>query len=102
MPVAADGDSLEELITGAWAEVLDTPHIDPDKGIFDLGATSMTALQAHKIICAGLGREFPLSTLFRCPTVRQLAAHLRDGAPPPSYGRRRRPAGSATARTRSR
>jgi amino acid adenylation domain-containing protein len=81
VPVAADGDSLEELITGAWAEVLDTPHIDPDKGIFDLGATSMTALQAHKIICAGLGREFPLSTLFRCPTVRQLAAHLRDGAP---------------------
>ncbi|MFJ5779711.1 amino acid adenylation domain-containing protein [Streptomyces sp. NPDC093094] len=79
---AADADSLEGLITGAWAEVLDTAHIDPDKGIFDLGATSMTALEAHKIICAGLGREFPLSTLFRYPTVRQLAAYLRDGTAP--------------------
>ncbi|MER5886569.1 amino acid adenylation domain-containing protein [Streptomyces sp. NPDC001941] len=77
----ADGDdSVEALITRAWAEVLNTPAIDPDKGIFDLGANSMTALEAHKAICAGLGREFPLSTLFRYPTVRQLAAFLRDGS----------------------
>ncbi|MEV6174972.1 amino acid adenylation domain-containing protein [Streptomyces sp. NPDC051954] len=81
VPVAAGGDHLEELITGAWAEVLGSDRIDPDKGIFELGATSMTALQAHKIICAGLGREFPLSTLFRYPTVRGLAGFLRDGSP---------------------
>ncbi|MFB7924160.1 SDR family NAD(P)-dependent oxidoreductase [Streptomyces sp. NPDC056081] len=74
------GDEVEALIVGAWAEVLNTPHIDPDKGIFELGANSMTALRAHKIMCAGLGREFPLSVLFRYPTVRLLAAFLRDGS----------------------
>ncbi|MEU0580177.1 amino acid adenylation domain-containing protein [Streptomyces griseoincarnatus] len=78
----ADGAGVEALVGGAWAQVLDSAHIDPDKGIFELGATSMTALQAHKIICAGLGREFPLSALFRYPTVRRLAAYLRDGSEP--------------------
>ncbi|MER6119400.1 amino acid adenylation domain-containing protein [Streptomyces sp. NPDC001743] len=78
----ADGDdAIEALVARAWAEVLNTPHIEPDKGIFDLGATSMTAVRAHTVMCAGLGREFPLSTLFRYPTVRQLAAYLRDGSP---------------------
>ncbi|MEU9144381.1 amino acid adenylation domain-containing protein [Streptomyces sp. NPDC048349] len=71
---------IESLVSGAWAEVLGIPVVDPDKGIFDLGANSMSALEAHKIICAGLGREFPLSTLFRYPTVRQLTAYLRDGS----------------------
>ncbi|HEU5474643.1 MAG TPA: amino acid adenylation domain-containing protein [Actinophytocola sp.] len=71
------GDDLERIVTGAWAGVLGRPAIDPDKGIFDLGADSMTALAAHERICAELGREFPLSTLFRYPTVRQLTGYLR-------------------------
>ncbi|WP_327364780.1 non-ribosomal peptide synthetase/type I polyketide synthase [Streptomyces sp. NBC_01296] len=75
----ADG-SIGSLVSNAWAEVLGLASVDPDKGIFDLGANSMTALEAHKIICAGLGREFPLSTLFRYPTVRQLSAFLQDGS----------------------
>ncbi|MGW0932759.1 amino acid adenylation domain-containing protein [Streptomyces sp. NPDC002644] len=78
-PVA--GDDLEGLIAGAWTEVLDVSPVDLDKGIFELGATSMTALEAHKLICARLGRSFPLSALFRHPTVRRLAGHLRDGSP---------------------
>ncbi|MFE3553293.1 amino acid adenylation domain-containing protein [Streptomyces sp. NPDC059193] len=83
---AADGretageGGIESLVSGAWADVLGIPAVDPDKGIFDLGANSMSALEAHKLICAGLGREFPLSTLFRYPTVRQLTAYLRDGS----------------------
>ncbi|MFG3242565.1 amino acid adenylation domain-containing protein [Streptomyces sp. NPDC048157] len=79
-PRPAGGDAVEAMVVQAWAEVLNTPYIDPDKGIFELGANSMTAMSAHKLMCAGLGREFPLSTLFRYPTVRQLAAFLRDGS----------------------
>lgn len=76
----ADRDAIESLVVRAWTEVLNTPHIELDKGIFDLGANSMTALRAHKLMCARLGREFPLSTLFRYPTVRRLTAFLRDGS----------------------
>ncbi|MFJ9213860.1 amino acid adenylation domain-containing protein [Streptomyces sp. NPDC102264] len=83
-PATADtGDATERAVNEAWAQVLDRPVIDPDKGIFDLGADSMAALKAHKLMCTALDREFPLSTLFRYPTARQLAAHLR-GAPAPA------------------
>ncbi|MGN9796432.1 amino acid adenylation domain-containing protein, partial [Streptomyces sp. OZ13] len=71
------GDSVEQLVRRAWAQVLDRPRIETDRGFFELGGNSMTALQAHKVICEGLGREFPLSAVFRYPTVRQLAAFLR-------------------------
>nr|WP_256106154.1 non-ribosomal peptide synthetase/type I polyketide synthase [Streptomyces sp. ODS05-4] len=87
------GDDVEALVTRAWSEVLGHRAVDPDRGIFDLGASSMTALEAHKLICAGLGREFPLSALFRYPTVRQLAAHLQGGHAPAA-----RPQGPARGR----
>ncbi|MFG3510704.1 amino acid adenylation domain-containing protein [Streptomyces sp. NPDC047821] len=74
--VRGGDDSLEDLIARAWAGVLNLARVDRDRGFFELGASSMTALQAHKVICEGLGREFPLSALFRYPTVRQLSAFL--------------------------
>ncbi|MET9499266.1 amino acid adenylation domain-containing protein [Streptomyces sp. NPDC006552] len=76
------GDEIERAVTDAWATVLGRAEIDPDRGIFDLGADSMAALKAHERMRAALGREFPLSTLFRYPTVRQLTAHLRGAAAP--------------------
>ncbi|RST18379.1 amino acid adenylation domain-containing protein [Streptomyces sp. WAC05374] len=80
-PAAQGGDdSLEDLIARAWAGVLNLTRVDRDRGFFELGASSMTALQAHKVICEGLGREFPLSALFRYPTVRQLSAFLRGAS----------------------
>ncbi|WP_442806827.1 amino acid adenylation domain-containing protein [Streptomyces sp. NBC_01750] len=95
-PTGGSGaDDVESIVIRAWADVLGRSDIDPDRGIFGLGANSMTAVDAHKLICAGLGREFPLSALFRHPTVRQLAAHLRNEAPAPlteaTTARRRHP-----------
>ncbi|MFF1716732.1 amino acid adenylation domain-containing protein [Streptomyces sp. NPDC058268] len=69
-------EPVAELVAGAWESVLGITRIDRDKGFFELGASSMSALSAHQLICAGLGREFPLSSVFRYPTVRRLAAFL--------------------------
>ncbi|MFF3539819.1 amino acid adenylation domain-containing protein [Streptomyces sp. NPDC002466] len=79
-PAGAPGapGATEAVVAGAWRTVLGIPHIDPDKGFFEIGGNSMTALNAHKIITTELGREFPLSALFQYPTVHRLAAHL-DG-----------------------
>ncbi|WUL37742.1 amino acid adenylation domain-containing protein (plasmid) [Streptomyces canus] len=74
---AADSSgSVEDIVAAAWQSVLGLTRIERDKGFFDLGASSMSALSAHQLICAGIGREFPLSAVFRYPTVRRLAAHL--------------------------
>ncbi|WP_394846906.1 amino acid adenylation domain-containing protein [Pendulispora brunnea] len=74
---AAAGDTTERLVHDAWARVLGVASIDRDRGFFEIGGTSMTALAAHQIICKGVGREFPLTTMFRYPTVRKLTAFLQ-------------------------
>ncbi|MFE6097910.1 amino acid adenylation domain-containing protein, partial [Streptomyces massasporeus] len=68
--------AVEDVVARAWQAVLGLPRVDRDTGFFELGGTSMSALSAHQAICAELGREFPLATVFRHPTVRRLAAHL--------------------------
>ncbi|KJS58995.1 hybrid non-ribosomal peptide synthetase/type I polyketide synthase [Streptomyces rubellomurinus] len=75
-PVADAGQDVQALVAAAWARALNVAEVDPDRGFFDLGGTSMTALGAHRELCAALGREFPLSAVFHHPTVRRLAAHL--------------------------
>ncbi|MFB7134051.1 amino acid adenylation domain-containing protein [Streptomyces sp. NPDC056237] len=87
-PTPRDGDdSLESLVSRAWAEVLNIARVDRDRGFFELGASSMTALRAHRTICEALGREFPLSALFRYPTVRQLSAFLGGASQATAPGR---------------
>ncbi|MHC3456019.1 amino acid adenylation domain-containing protein [Streptomyces prasinus] len=81
---AADGDRVWETVLSAWSQVLglEPAEVDPDTGFFDLGGTSLTAVRAHQLICTGLDREFPLSTLFRHSTVRELTTFLCGDATP--------------------
>ncbi|MCX5612951.1 amino acid adenylation domain-containing protein [Streptomyces sp. NBC_00047] len=74
---AAEGDRVWDAVVSAWSQVLDLAEVDPDRGFFELGGTSMAALRVHERLCAALDREFPLATLFRYSTVRQLTAFLR-------------------------
>ncbi|MFC8827313.1 amino acid adenylation domain-containing protein [Streptomyces sp. NPDC057137] len=86
-PVTATGagpdDGLDRMIAEAWATALGLAEVDPDTGIFELGAGSMTALAVHGLLSTALDREFPLSAMIRYPTVRRLAAYLRDGSASP-------------------
>ncbi|MGC5408937.1 amino acid adenylation domain-containing protein [Streptomyces sp. DT225] len=98
-PADADGRPdqarLEELIAQSWASVLGLAEIDPDRGIFELGASSMTALTVHDLLSTALGRQFPLSAMIRYPTVRQLAAFLHHGTAPTTTPRAQAPHGPA-------
>ncbi|MFB8419259.1 amino acid adenylation domain-containing protein [Streptomyces albidoflavus] len=81
-PAADDADDqVARTVASAWEQVLGTTEIDPDRGFFELGGTSMGALRVHELVSTALDREFPLSTLFRHSTLRQLTAHLRGDAP---------------------
>ncbi|MER5890868.1 amino acid adenylation domain-containing protein [Streptomyces sp. NPDC001941] len=73
----AGDDRVEEAVVAAWSRVLGPDRIDPDRGFFELGGTSMGALRVHELLRASLDRDFPLSTLFRYSTVRRLTEHLR-------------------------
>ncbi|OEJ30271.1 hypothetical protein BGK67_01885 [Streptomyces subrutilus] len=72
---AGGGDAgVRQVLMRVWAGLLGGADLDPDRGFFELGATSMTATRAHQLICAELGVEFPLAEIFRHPTVNKLAA----------------------------
>jgi len=91
-PVAAEpGDPglqarLEELVTEVWTAVLGTDDFDPDEAFFDVGGDSLQIALVRNGLRDRLGGvALPLTDLYRFPTVRALAGHLREtGRPRPA------------------
>jgi amino acid adenylation domain-containing protein len=87
--VGADGkaapiaprDAVEMALAAIWEELLGVEGIGVRDTFFDLGGHSLLAVRLMTRIERQLGRELPLSTLFRAPTIEGLAAILRAGEP---------------------
>jgi acetoacetyl-CoA synthetase len=76
--VASAGDaSLPERVGAAWAEVFGMPQPPaPDAHFFELGGNSLMAARLLARTRELTGRELPLSTLLRAPTLEQFTALL--------------------------
>jgi amino acid adenylation domain-containing protein len=76
--LAAPGTATERVIAEVWTEVLGGAAVGLDDNFFDLGGHSLTAIQAVTRLRRALAADgvpaFGVSTLFRHPTVRELAA----------------------------
>ena len=84
----APSDPLERRLAGIAAELLQLPTVGAHDDLFELGATSLTAVRLVIRIEQSLGTAVPLSALITAPTVAALAALLRDGdgEPPAAAG----------------
>lgn len=67
---------MEQAVAAVWQEVLRLPTVGTRDNFFDLGGHSMLAVQVHGRLTKAIGRDFPITDLFRFPTVASLAAHL--------------------------
>lgn len=76
---AAPQSELERRIAEVWRRLLHLESVSVDENFFDLGANSLTMVQASSRLRDELERPVSLMDLFRHPNVRALATHL-DGA----------------------
>lgn len=67
----------EDLVRGVWERILGVSPIGPDDDFFDLGGSSLMAVQVIQEISDRLGLDLPMSALFQAPTVAGLAATIR-------------------------
>ncbi|HEY3594758.1 MAG TPA: thioesterase domain-containing protein, partial [Polyangiaceae bacterium] len=66
----------QERMASIWGEVLGLSKVGIDQSFFDLGGTSLTAIQTRALIEKQFGVELPLRALFERPTIEQLMGQL--------------------------
>ena len=74
-------DETEERLLEAYREVLRLPGLGVTDDIFDLGVTSLLVARLVVRLEQVTGRRLPASATYTSPTVRALAAVVRDEAP---------------------
>jgi len=75
---AAPQTDMERLVAQTISEVLSGVRAGLDDNFFAIGGDSLTATQVIARLNAAFRSDIPVSTVFRRPTVRELAAHFAD------------------------
>jgi amino acid adenylation domain-containing protein len=73
---AAPQTPLEQTIAEVWREFLRLETVGVNDVFFELGGHSLLLVLMHERLQERLGREVPITELFKFPTVRALAQHL--------------------------
>ena len=81
----APRDNLELEMAGIWGQVLGVRSIGVRDNFFDLGGYSLLAVRLFAQIEKRFDKKLPLATLFRAPTIEQLAKLLRQDGWSPSW-----------------
>ncbi|MFI5668039.1 amino acid adenylation domain-containing protein [Streptomyces sp. NPDC051704] len=78
---ARPADALEESLAGAVATILGLTDVPVDQSLLMLGANSLALVQLAAAVAADHAVDIPVSALFATPTIRDIAALVRAGAP---------------------
>jgi acyl carrier protein len=64
---------VEEYLVGVWQEELEVERVGTDDSFFELGGTSLTAMQVMLRLCREFDIDLPLESMFLRPTLKELA-----------------------------
>jgi acyl transferase domain-containing protein/thioesterase domain-containing protein len=79
-------NEVEKIIATIWQKVLGVGEINIDDNFFDLGGSSLGAVQVFDRVENRFGRRLPLATLYEAPTIRELANLLSEKKLKSSWG----------------
>ncbi|MCA9978008.1 MAG: amino acid adenylation domain-containing protein, partial [Anaerolineales bacterium] len=71
--------TAEKEVAAIIGQVLNTPHISVEDNFFDIGGTSILAIQVVSLISKKFDTDLRIVKLYEYPTIRTLAAFLTDG-----------------------
>jgi amino acid adenylation domain-containing protein len=80
--LSAPRTPTEEILVGIWSQVLGLEMVSIQDNFFLLGGHSLMAVSLFSQIEQTFGKNLPLATLFKAPTIEQLASFLRQEKPP--------------------
>ena len=72
-------DELEQKLVKIWQDLLQIQPIGVNASFFELGGQSLMAIRLSYRIEESFGMKISLSVLFRDPTIKGLAAYIRQG-----------------------
>jgi amino acid adenylation domain-containing protein len=71
--------SMQKTIAAAWQEVLGLEQVGIYDNFFDIGGNSMDIITLGSRLEEIFGKEIPVVTIFRYPTIHALEGYLNDG-----------------------
>ncbi|MGE5341276.1 MAG: amino acid adenylation domain-containing protein [Candidatus Omnitrophota bacterium] len=74
--LVAPRNNIEAQIAAIWKEELHLEHVGIYDNLFDLGGNSLNAIRISGKIAGMVGKEVPVTTLFRFPSIDLLSRHL--------------------------
>jgi acyl carrier protein len=77
-PYRAPEGPVGEYLAGVWQEELAVERVGADDSFFELGGTSLTAMQVMLQLCREFSIDLPLETLFSHPTLGDLTKVAED------------------------
>ena len=69
---------IEEKLADIWAAVLSVEQVGIHDNFFELGGHSLMAVRLFAVMEKEFGKRLPLATLFRAPTVAQIAGVMEE------------------------
>jgi amino acid adenylation domain-containing protein len=76
---AAPGSDQEKMVAQLWTSVLNVDKVGIYDNFFDLGGNSLKLIQLNEKLKEALGKDIPVMTIFRYPTIGSLLQYLGQG-----------------------
>ncbi len=72
---------IEQTLADIWKDILGVKQVNNTDNFFDLGGTSLMAVNLFSEIESIYGKRFPLATLMKAPSIKQLAELIQEDKP---------------------